>query len=309
MLKQKALKKILVTTLTIVIFLMIYIVPGNSSSIDTLEVIPQIEYKDTKIGYIYLLNDNDFLVKVNVLLNEEFDLEDKAKEIINKLLSGNTNPKGLESIIPKGVSLIELDEDEGYLSINFSKELLKVEDSFQSKLIEAIAYSLFELDDIKKISIYVEDKSISEYFKNIPEIITRNFGINKKYDIKSFKDVKKIVTYYIDEIDNNKYMVPVTSYINDDEEKIKIIIENLSSNYIYEPNLISLLNSKTELINYEINDDIMLLNFNNSIFVEDGSILEEVVYTISNSIFDTYDINKVIFNVENKTIREISNGL
>ena len=57
----------------------------------------------------------------------------------------------------------------------------------------------------------------------------------------------------MEEIDKNKYFVPVTSYINDDEEKVKIIIENLSSKYIYEPNLISLLNSNTELLNYEIN--------------------------------------------------------
>jgi len=309
MLKRKALRKILITTLTIVIFLMIYIIPSKTNSIETLEIVPEIEYKDTKIGYIYLLNDDDFLVKVNVLLNEEFDLDIKIKEIIEKLLSGNTNPKGLESVVPKGVKLIEMDEDDGYVSLNFSKEILNIDKKLSSKLVESISYSIFELEDVEKISIYVEDKNINEYFKDIPQIITRDFGINKKYDIRSFKDIKKIVTYYISEIDEVNYMVPVTSYINDDEEKIKIIIENLSSNYIYEPNLISLLNSKTELINYEINDDIMLLNFNNSIFLEDGSILEEVVYTISNSVFDTYDVNKIIFNVENKTIREIANNI
>ena len=109
----------------------------------------------------------------------------------------------------------------------------------------------------------------------------------------------------MEEIDKNKYFVPVTNYVNDDEEKVKIIIENLSSKYIYEPNLISLLNSNTKLLNYEINDDIMTLNFNNSIFISDGNVLEEVVYTISNSVFDNYDIDKIIFNVENKTINEI----
>lgn len=49
----------------------------------------------------------------------------------------------------------------------------------------------------------------------------------------------------------------------------------------------------------------MTLNFNNSIFISDGNVLEEVVYTISNSVFDNYDIDKIIFNVENKTINEI----
>jgi len=114
------------------------------------------------------------------------------------------------------------------------------------------------------------------------------------------------VVYYLEEIENNKYYVPVTSYINDDEEKIKIIIESLSSNYIYEPNLISLLDSKTELINYEIDDDVMHLNFNNSIFMGESNILEEVVYTISNSVFDNYDVNKIVFNVENEKIKEVN---
>ena len=49
----------------------------------------------------------------------------------------------------------------------------------------------------------------------------------------------------------------------------------------------------------------MMLNFNNSIFIGDGNILEEVVYTISNSVFDSYDINRVIFNVDNKVVREV----
>ena len=79
----------------------------------------------------------------------------------------------------------------------------------------------------------------------------------------------------------------------------------MSSNYIFEPNLKSLLNSNTELINYEIKDDMMNLNFNNSIFIN-GNILEEVIYTISNSIFDSYDVNKITFNVENKVIKEVT---
>lgn len=306
MLRQKAIKKILVTTLVIVMFLMIYIVPSGSNSIESLSVVPEIEYKDTKVGYIYLLNDNDFLVKVNVLVNDEFELKKKINETIDKLLNGNTNPKGLKSIIPKDTKLIDLDFDDGFLSLNFSNNIIKADESLQTKIIESISYSMFEYDEVKKISIYVQDENISKYFKEIPEVITREFGINKKYDIKSFKNAKKIVVYYIDEIDENRYMVPVTSYINDDEDKIKIIIESLSSNYIYEPNLISLLNSKTELIDYKLNDDIMILNFNNSIFVEDGNILEEVIYTISNSVFDTYDVNKVVFNVVNKTVKVVT---
>ena len=86
------------------------------------------------------------------------------------------------------------------------------------------------------------------------------------------------------------------------EEEISIIIEDLSSNYIYEPNLVSYLNQNTELINYELDSDTMLLNFNTSIFMDDKEILEEVVYSISYSVFDNYDVEEVVFRVNNEEI-------
>lgn len=305
MLKKRALKKILITSLTVVILLMVYMIPTNTSSINKLDVDKTIEYIDNEVGYVYLLNDNDLLVRTDFLIGEYNDLKEKATNIINNLITNTTTPNGLKNIIPKNTKVKSLEINNNKLILEFSKEILQVEDKYQEKLIESIAFSLFELKDIEKITILVDDENINKQFKKIPNEITRDFGINKRYDIKSFKNIQKVVIYYLDEIDNKNYFVPVTSYINDSEEKIKIIIESLSSDYIYEPNLISMLNSKTELINYEIQDDIMHLNFNNSIFISDGNILEEVVYTISNSVFDSYDINKIVFNVDNQKIEEV----
>ncbi len=304
MLKKKAIRKISITSIVLITLSLIYIMPSDNN-IETLKVNKQVEYKDEKLGYIYLLNDNNLLVKVNTLINDSVSLENKALAILDKLINNNIDHKGLKNIIPKSTKILDLELDKDHLSINFSKEILKTDESLREKLIEAISYSIFELNEIKSISIYVEDEKLSRYFDLSTDVITRDYGINKIYNISSLKDIQKVVIYYINEIDNKNYLVPVTSYVNNPEDKIKIIIESLSSSYIYEPNLISYLNNKTELINYEINDDIMMLNFNNSIFISDGNILEEVVYTISNSIFDSYDINRVIFNVDNRVIREV----
>ncbi|MDD6879505.1 MAG: GerMN domain-containing protein [bacterium] len=303
MLKKKAMRKILITTITIVIILMIYMMPSKSSNINSLNVNPTIEYKTTEIGYVYLLSDNDLLVKVNVLINSVEKTKDKAIEIINKLINNNAMPNGLKSIVPKKTKILDVSLEDDTLSINFSKDILNVDDKFKNKLIESISYSIFEIKEINNIKLYVNDEELSKYF-DIPNVITREFGINKTYNIKSLKDIQKVVVYYINNIDNTNYLVPVTNYVNNSEDKIKIIIESLSSSYIYQPNLVSLLNSKTELINYEINDDTMLLNFNNSIFMGNDYILEEVVYTIGYSVFDNYDVDKIIFNVDNRTVKE-----
>lgn len=304
MLKQRALKKILITSISIIIILMIYIFPNNKE--ESLNIKSSIEYKDTSIGYIYALNDNDFLVRVDTLLIDSKDIKEKALDIIQKLINNNYLPDNFYNIIPDETKIKDLSFNKDYLKVKFSKEILDIDKKYYNSLVELISYSLFEIKEVKYISIYVENNNINKYIKDVPEKITRDYGINKRYDISTFNNIQKVVTYYINEVDDNKYLVPITSYVNDKKDKIKIIIENLSSNYIYEPNLISLLNSKTELINFEINDDVMMLYFNNNIFMSDGYILQEVVYTIANSVFDNYDVNKVIFNVDGNIVTSYS---
>ena len=54
MLKQKALRKMLITSITVVILLMIYLMPTNSkTSTNILDVDTKIEYTQQDVGYIY----------------------------------------------------------------------------------------------------------------------------------------------------------------------------------------------------------------------------------------------------------------
>ena len=116
--------------------------------------------------------------------------------------------------------------------------------------------------------------------------------------LKSFNDISKIVIYYVDIENNDNYYVPITKYINDDRDKIKIIIDELSSNYVYESNLISLLDKNIKLLDYEIKNDIMTLDFNNSIFLNDEKVVEEVIY----SVFANYDVSALIFKANGQEI-------
>ena len=108
----------------------------------------------------------------------------------------------------------------------------------------------------------------------------------------------------MDRINNDMYYVPVTKYINDDREKIKIIVEELASSYLYEGNLISFLNSNTVLLDYQDDDGIMRLNFNDYIMDGNDKLVEEVIYTISLSVFDNLPciIADLIFLLKYKSI-------
>jgi len=310
MLKRKALNKILFTTFTLFIILTIYIIPDKEEVENKLNPLITVEYKNSDYGNVYLLNESSQLVKVNLLIkNNSKDLNDKIKVIIESLIISNNNliPQGLKAIIPKNSKVLAVNVDENIAYINFSKEILNIEEDKELKMIESIASSILEIDNINGVIIYVEEKQIKELLSiNIPSIITKDFGINKKYNIKKPDNVSKVVIYYVNDIYGKSYYVPVTHYVNDDREKIKIIVEELKSYYVYEPNLISYLNNSAELTNYEIDNDKMILNFNNSIFMKDNKILEEVIYTISYSVFANYDVKEVIFEVkENEFVKKV----
>lgn len=306
MLKRKALKKIMITTLTVCLLLAIYLMPGvekSSNLIDNAEI----KYSSNieKVN-IYLLNNADLLVKTSTVVDKDKELSDKIRSILNNLIdtSNELLPNGLNGIIPKKTKILDTSHVEGIITVNFSKEILGINEHKVEKMLEAITFSLLEIDDVKGVIIQVDGININKEItsRSLPDVFTKAYGINKKYDINKRRDIQKVVIYYLDEIGDEKYFVPITKYVDDNREKISIVIDDLSSSYIYEPNLVSYLNQNTELINYELDSDTMILNFNTSIFMNDKEILEEVVYSISYSVFDNYDVEEVIFQVNHEEI-------
>ena len=309
MLKRKALRKIIITSFSVITILVICILPSKlnmkenylNPKIDTIFV--------TNIGTtdIYLLGNNNYLTKTSVVLNDEKPQE-KIKRIIEYLTIGKSSkiPNGLKALIPSSIELKSIIVNNGIATLDFNEELLNVTEEYERKIIEAITYSLVNIDGIEGVKIMINAQPLVELpqtKEKLPEVLNRNLGINKKYEINSVNNTTKLTMYYLNKIDDVFYYVPVTKYLNDDRDKVKIIIDSLSSNYIYEPSLMSLMKEKTELINYEIENDTMLLNFSSDIMFND-SILEEVVYQVTQSVFDNYDINKVVLQVNGKDIVE-----
>ncbi len=303
MLKRRALRKIIITTFSLLTVFAICIIPNSLNSKDNfLDTKIDLEYvNNLGTNEIYLLGPNKYLVKTNVLLETD-NINTKIRSILDYLTIQKSDklPTGLSGIIPMNTKVNNVEIKESIVTIDFSKELLDVKEELEERLIEAITYSIINIDGVEAITIKVDGNLLTELpktKKKLPELLNRNFGINKVFDIDNLNGIQKVTLYYLDKISNQNYYVPVTKYLNDDREKINIIIDNLSSNYIYESSLVSLLNQNTELINYEIEDEIMTLNFNNSIFTHD-KILEEVTYTIKESVCSTYPVKSVILEVE-----------
>ena len=311
MLRTKAIRKIFLTTLTVFILLTVFTITNYNNDNDNV-LRTNLEIEDIaglKTNVIYLLNDEGLLVQDRVLLDGS-SVEDKIEKLLINLIEGSTCSfaDGLSKVIPKGTIIKNVMVGNKYVTIDFSKELLNVSEDKEKSMITAIVYSVMDLDDFLGVSILVEGKSLEEYpnsKEKINKILDKSIGINKNYDITSFNNINKVVIYYLENINDNLYYVPVTKYVNDDREKVNIIVEELASSYIYESNLMSFLNSNVSLLEYEEKENIMSLNFNDYLFDGNDKVLEEVLYSIAYSVFDNYDVSLVSFEVNGEIIDHI----
>ena len=297
MLRKKILRKIYFTTLIVFILFVIssFTINKNISNI-------KVEYQ-TNLSSIYLLDDHDYLLEVNVVIKD--NLMDSIPIIINSLKAGNNHYSGLRGIIPNNTVLNDVKLDKGILILDFNEELLNINKDYEEKVIESIVYSFLNFKEIKGIKIMINGKPLTVLPQSnihLTDILTKDFGINKEYTITNMQDIQKVVLYYYEEKDNNNYYVPITKYLNSKEDKVKIIIDNLKNDYLSKTNLMSYLNDKIKIEKYEYQSKIVTLSFANVLDFSSDTLSEEVIYTMANSILDSTDAEKVIFMQSNSII-------
>ena len=308
MLKKSALRRIMVSTLALIIVTVLYFFPTDDNNN---QIVQNVEYVSVDNTPIYLMNPDNYVVRTSIATKEKEPLA-LVKEMIDALTIGNEKqdyiPKHFSSVIPENTKLLDVSLEDGLLKIDFSKEFLNTTKEIEEIMIEAIVYTLTEIDGIDKIMIFVEGTKLEVLPQSnikLPNTLDRSYGINKVYDITSLKDLTKTTIYYIGEFNDLIYYVPVTKIENDNgNNKIEIIIDELKSSPIYETNLMSYLASSVKLESYEELENQVILSFNNEIFddFKEQNILEEVKYSISLSIEDTLNVEEVIFKVDNKVI-------
>ena len=298
MLKRSLFRRIMLATLALFLLLIIYFFPTSPQISESLSYIEKEEMP------IFLVDSMEYIARTTIV-KESDNTIDLIKEIIDSLTidskKSNYIREGFKAIIPKDTKILNISLENNILTLDFSKELLNIDKDNEEKMLEAIIYSLTELDEVKKIKILVEGNTLTNLpnsNKKLPEYLDKNYGINKIYNLDSIKDTSKTTIYYISKYSDYYYYVPVTKISNENTEKAEIIINELKTTPIYHTNLISYLAASTNLTNYEILENSITLSFDNHLLanLDDEDILEEVKYAISLSIRDSYGINEVIFN-------------
>ena len=142
---------------------------------------------------IFLVDSMEYISRTSIVKESDNTL-DMIKEIIESLTidskKSNYIREGFKAIIPKDTKILNINLENNILTIDFSKEFLTIDENNEEKMLEAIIYSLTELDEVKKIKILVEGNNLTNLpnsNKKLPEYLDKNYGINKIYNLDSIK--------------------------------------------------------------------------------------------------------------------------
>jgi len=243
----------------------------------------EIEKQTFPMNSIYLLNKDDYLIETKVYLPKNNKIETLVEYLKENHKQDSTKVRGY---IPENTKILSYKEKNGILEIHFSEELKNMKKEY----LPGIVKTFERQTGIDKVNLYIEQEKISISY------------INLEKDRKSRNDLDTIVVYYMDPSEENSF-VPVTKYIEKDQNKIEVILEELKENI--PDNLMSFVRDQLEVIEEEEITDGVILNFNKEL-IEEKNSQEQVLKEIGYSILDSLNVTNVIFKVEGKYLEIVS---
>lgn len=305
MLRKFALNKIFRTTGMLVLLLLLVVFPSTNKYTlekEVAKVSSKLEKKE-----VFLIDRNGYIARTKICLDEETKENYAIKLLELLIIDGklvNKIPNGFKALLPSTTVINNVKINKNNITIDLSHDIYELNNEELLKAIEMITFNLTTIENIKNVYINVDGKPLSKDNLYFNQPFTRSDGINKSSDMSTYKNTNSTTVYYVSKNNFGYYYVPVTKITNDNREKISIIIDELTSSNAYQTNLMSFLNYNAKLLDYNIEGKVLTLNFNEFLFddITSKDILEEVIYTISLSVRDNYDVNEVVFIVDNKEI-------
>lgn len=296
-----------VLVIFLIVFLLYLFPKKEEYSLNVKTVMDENKYHD-----IFLIDKNNMVAKTKIVTTSN-SKEGLIKELVESLIVDGKYvdrvPNGFTQMLPSDTKILNINVNNNIIDLNFNNKLFDVKSSDERKVLESIIYTLTSIKDVQGVRILIDGKTLNKLPKTgelLDEILNRKIGINKDYNINDIKNITNVTIYYTSKFNDQIYYVPVTKYMNSNDNKIKIIIDQLTSRMSYNSNLISYLNSNLELLDYSFNEDQLDLNFNQYLFDNEDNkkVLEEVIYSISYSVEDTLNVSNIKFFVNNKEIKK-----
>ena len=258
--------------------------------------------KETIKTELYLIDKNGYVVPQTIAMPKTTSIAKQALEYlvadgpVSQLL-----PNGFRAVLPAGTQM-SVDIKDGVASVDFSKEFKNYQAADESKIIQAVTWTLTQFDTVKSVKLAMNGKPLDKMpVKGTPiiENLSRASGINiDTSDVLDITNTKPVTVYYIGGEEGSYYYVPVTRRVsNSVKDNVVAAVDELVKGPNQSSNLVSDFMPKVKLLDTpKVENGKVTLNFNDSVY---GSFKEKVI--------SQYLLDELVLSLtEQKGIKEVS---
>ncbi|WP_156291219.1 GerMN domain-containing protein [Oceanobacillus salinisoli] len=259
---------------------------------------------------LYLIDKNGMVASQTLELPETNEV---GKQLMEHLVKGgpvsSLLPNGFQAVLPEGTEILGLDlKEDGTMVVDVSEEMKNYEPSEEVKILEAITFTLTQFDNVEKVQLWINghpQEVMPVDGTPIGDGYSRSKGINVvQSDTVDLLNAQPVTMYYPAEHNENRYYVPVTQYVesNDDADLYQAIVQSLIEGPGYNTNVIHVFNADTMLTSEpQMEDGVLKLMFSETILKdpEQAVIADEVMETLVRTLTEQEGVEAVDIKVEN----------
>lgn len=271
---------------------------------------------------LYLMDVNGLLAE-QILELPQMESKEVATQVLNYLIKGGPItpilPNGFQAVLPEGTEVLGLNlQEDGTLVVDLSEEFKEYEADHELQVLQSLTYTLTQFDNIDEIQLRINghpQEVMPVDGTPIGNGYSRLNGINiMESGTIDFMTSRAVTMYFPTEYNDNRYYVPVTKYISDQDNEAEMyqeIIQSLLEGPGYRTNLMDVFNNETTLLNEPtLEKGILELVFNENILKDpsDSVLADEVMETLVRTLTEQDHVEAIEVKVENVEMILNENG-
>lgn len=233
------------------------------------------------------------------------DLDDTKAQVEEMLTALGTMPDKLSYKTPlgQGIEVTDFQLNEGNLILNMNEKYLELSVPVEVLTRAALVRTLIQIDGVNYIGMTVNGNPLMDSLGSPLGMMNGGtFVDNEGSQINSMEQTR-IKLYFTDETGTELVAVNRTLIYNTNISLEKLVIDQLIAGPTeMTKNVYPTLNKDTKILGVTINDGICYVNLDSTFLNQGtGATAEVVIYSITNSLAELSNVNKVQISVNGET--------
>ncbi len=254
-----------------------------------------------KVYHIYYINKEETAVLSQEYVTETTDTQMLLAELLEQL--GKVSGK-LEYKTPLSDNLQILSHaiTEDQLILSFDESYKQQEVTTEVVVRAAIVRTLTQIDGIKYVSFQVKSEDLTDAYGAVIGMMTADMFIDNAGDEINTYEKVKLTLYLANETGNGLKTVSRPVVYNSNVPMERLVVEQLFAGPSENEKAYPAVNPDTKILSVNVKDGVCYVDLDNMFLTQIYNVTPEVtIYSITNSLVELPNINKVQISVNGDT--------